>query len=298
MTSQREHIDEFESMFRRAEREPFGYAEIPLRTVAVVTDGTDAEAEAVVARMTEFAPRLATVENWRRITRDDYTTVTELLAKIDEEQTDLIVTHRHLGEESLAPQHSLGVYLDVMTQRTAIPVLVLPQGSHPVGRCPRAWGPHSEALKDRICNRVMVVTDHITGDHRLINYGLRMCADGGTVWLCHVEDDSVFERYMNVISRIPEIETDVARELLGKQLLKEAADFIKTCIKTLQKKKPELNYESVVTFGHHLKEYRRLIDDHNADLLVANTKDDDQLAMHGMTYSLSVELLDIPLLLL
>ena len=39
MSSQQEHIDEFESLFRRAEREPFGYGDIPLKTVAVVTDG-------------------------------------------------------------------------------------------------------------------------------------------------------------------------------------------------------------------------------------------------------------------
>ena len=50
--------------------------------------------------------------------------------------------------------------------------------------------------------------------------------------------------------------------------------------------------------GHHVREYRRLIDDNQVDLLVANTKDDDQLAMHGMAYSLSVELVDVPMLLL
>ena len=50
--------------------------------------------------------------------------------------------------------------------------------------------------------------------------------------------------------------------------------------------------------GHHVKEYRRLVDGHDIELLVANTKDDDQLAMHGMAYSLSIELIDVPMLLL
>ena len=287
MSNQQERIDEFESLFRRAEREPFGYGEIPLKTVAVVTDGSDANAQDVVKQLQDFAPALSTVENWRLLCGGDYANVTELLEKIDAEQTDLIVTYRHLHEKSIVPQHSLGVYLDVMTQVTTIPVLVLPG---------TAAAP--KPLTGRVCNRVMVVTDHISGDDRIINYSVRLCAAGGTVWLCHVEDDSVFNRYMDAISKIPEIETDLAREKLDEQLLKEARDFMQTCIGVLRERKPELNYEPVVTRGHHLKHYRQLIDEHDADLLVANTNDDEQLAMHGMTYSLSVELTDVAMLLL
>ena len=51
-------------------------------------------------------------------------------------------------------------------------------------------------------------------------------------------------------------------------------------------------------FGHHLFEYRRLIEQHEVDLLVLNTKDEDQLAMHGIAYALAVELRQIPLLML
>ena len=50
--------------------------------------------------------------------------------------------------------------------------------------------------------------------------------------------------------------------------------------------------------GHRLSEYRRLIEAHAVDLLIMNTKDDDQLAMHGMVYPLTVCLRDIPLLML
>jgi Universal stress protein family len=287
MSSQQEHIDEFESLFRRAEREPFSYAEIPLRTVAVVTDGSDEDARTIIRQLQDFAPSLGTVTRWRVIAGDDYSSVSELLSVIDAEQTDLIATYRHLHDRSDVPQHSLGVYLDVMTQATMIPVLVLP-----------GIAARPKPLTGRLCNRVMVVTDHISGDNRLINYGVRMCADRGTVWLCHVEDESVFERYMTAISRIPEIDTGLAREKLEEQLLKDAREFIEACITRLRERKPEVSYESVVARGHHLKQYRQLIDEHDADLLVANTKDDEQLAMDGMTYSLSVELLDVAMLLL
>jgi hypothetical protein len=131
-----------------------------------------------------------------------------------------------------------------------------------------------------------------------VNYGVRMCATGGTVWLCHVEDDATFERYLDCISRIPEIDTDQARELIERQLFKEAEDFIQTCIEELRTDGPKLAYHSQVTRGHHLKEYRTLINAHDINLVVANTKDEDQLAMHGIAYSLSVEMVDVAMLLL
>ena len=50
--------------------------------------------------------------------------------------------------------------------------------------------------------------------------------------------------------------------------------------------------------GRHLAEYRRLVEAHEVDLLVMHTKDEDQMAMHGMAYPLAIELRQIPLLLL
>ncbi len=50
--------------------------------------------------------------------------------------------------------------------------------------------------------------------------------------------------------------------------------------------------------GNHLRDYRRLIEEHKVDLLVMNTKDDEQLAMHGLAYPLTVELRNTPMLLL
>ena len=50
--------------------------------------------------------------------------------------------------------------------------------------------------------------------------------------------------------------------------------------------------------GHYLNDYRRLLDEHEIDLLVLNTKDDEQLAMHGLAYPLTVELRETPMMLL
>ncbi len=280
-------IDEFESRFRRAEREAYVFADVPIESVLILTDGSRDEAGALRAALSSFLPRIGDADKWRFLSADDYHNVGELLERVDAEQTDLVVTYRHLQERSFVPQHSLGVYLDVLTQATAIPVLLLPG---------TAAAPIS--LVDRVTQRVMVVADHIAGDARLINYGARMCTTGGTMWLCHVEDDAIFEYYIRAIERIPEIDSDQARILIGTQLEKNAADYIETCIQVLNADGPNVAYHADVTRGHHLTAYRKLIDEHAIDLVVANTKNEDQLAMHGMTYSLSVEMLDVPLLLL
>jgi hypothetical protein len=282
-----DHIDEFESIFRRAEKEQFAYVDVPIDTVTLVSDGSIGQAESIQSDVRQFIGCIDAAANWHFITADDYRTVAELSERIDAHQTDLVITHRHLHEESFVPQHSLGVYLDVLTQTTSIPVLVLPGTS--VAPVPVA---------ERDCNRVMVVADHISGDNRLINYGAVMCRPEGTVWLCHVEDALIFERYMRAIGRVPEIDTDQARILLENQLLNEASDFIDECSRVIAEEGPNITVQKYVGRGHHLRDYRKLIQDHDADLLVLNTKDDDQLAMHGRAYSLSVELTNVSMLLL
>ncbi|GIS60955.1 MAG: hypothetical protein CM1200mP2_31800 [Planctomycetaceae bacterium] len=106
----------------------------------------------------------------------------------------------------------------------------------------------------------MVVADHISGDHRLINYGTRMCTEGGSVWLCHVEDDMVFQRFVQAIEQIPEITSEPGATLLEEQLLKEARDFIETCFGTLRETGPNVSLKSHVAMGHHVTEYRRLVE--------------------------------------
>ena len=56
--------------------------------------------------------------------------------------------------------------------------------------------------------------------------------------------------------------------------------------------------EEIVVMGRRIEEYRRLVEEHEVDLLVMSAKDEDQLAMHGLSYPLAVELRQIPLLML
>ena len=62
--------------------------------------------------------------------------------------------------------------------------------------------------------------------------------------------------------------------------------------------KTEVKVEAIVTCGHLLKDHQKLIEEHEIDLLILHTKDDDQLAMHGLAYPLAVEMRKRPMLLI
>ena len=113
-----------------------------------------------------------------------------------------------------------------------------------------------------------------------------------------LEDERAFEHVINTISKIDNIETDPAREAIQHQLLKEPADYIKSCRAVLKEHDLSITLDAHVGMGHRIAEYRRLITEHEVDLLVMNTRDDDQLAMHGLAYPLAISLRETPLLLL
>ena len=116
--------------------------------------------------------------------------------------------------------------------------------------------------------------------------------------MTHVENETVFEHYIATIGKIPSIDTDDARESIFAQLMKEPTDYIESCKGVLDQSDLAIEVLPIVTIGHRLETYKKLIEDHEVDLLVMNTKDEYQAAMHGLTYPLAVELRSIPLLLL
>ena len=143
----------------------------------------------------------------------------------------------------------------------------------------------------------MAATDHLAGDGRLVNCAISLTEPGGKLVLTHIEDDATFERYMEIISKIPSIDTDNARETILAQLLKEPRDYAHACREELARQEVDVSVEVIVSTGHRLSEYKQLIARHAVELLVMHTRDEDQFAMHGLAYPLAVELRHIPLLL-
>ncbi|MCH7703257.1 MAG: hypothetical protein IID37_16380 [Planctomycetes bacterium] len=284
------NVDQFESMFRSASREVFRLEAIDIQSVLVVTDREESQAQSFGRQVRGFLTVLGSEAElqWRDVAGSEFRTAGELLALVQSTAPDLICTYRNLHSTAWRWPYSLGTHLDLLTQHLDVPVMVLPH--------PQAERSADHAMKDT--DTVMAITDHLTGDRRLVNYGLRFAADNATLWLTHVEDEATFKRYVDAVSKIPSIDTDEARDRLREQLLKEPLDYIAGCIEVLRTEKCAIRIQHEVTFGRHLSEYKRLIQEHSVDLLIMNTKDDDQLAMHGMAYALAVELREIPLLML
>jgi hypothetical protein len=283
------NLDQFQSIFKSADKTAYTYDLPTIEHVLLVTDLDEAATGEIAGHVRSF---LAAIDDagtrWDALSGDAFDSVQVLLERIENLKPDLIVTYRHLHSKGWQWPYSLGEYLDVMTQATSVPVLVLP---HPDAQ--RAL-PHS--VKDT--DRVMAITNHLTGDNRLVNMALALTMPGGTCWLTHVENQSVFERYMDAVSKIPAIDTETARETLSEQLLKEPRDFISACQMAVNTHVLPVKIREIVTMGHRVYEYEGLITKRKIDLLVLNTKDDGQLAMHGATYALAVELRGIPLLML
>ncbi len=281
-------IDQFESFFKSAARTPFHYQRVKVSKILVVSDLGEKDAWELEARLKTMLAMLGDDVTWVAAPEDRGRTVGELLEAVEAEKADLIVTYRSLYTEGWRWPYSLGEHLDVLTQATTTPVLVMP-------RPDRAAYWQQDALN---ASSVMAITDHLNGDARLVQWATRFTGENGLLTLAHVEDEVIFEHTMEAIAKIPAIETDQARELISRQLLKDPEEYIETCREVLAEEGLALRVEAVVKFGHRLDGVRRLVDERAVDLLVIETKDQDQLAMHGLAYPVAVELRELPLLML
>ncbi|MCH7824481.1 MAG: hypothetical protein IH849_06725 [Acidobacteria bacterium] len=285
-------LDQFESVFRAADKPVYAYKHVEIAKILVVTDLPGPEVAEFRSRLQSFLSVLSddtgAGPHWVDLGVEAFRSIEELLELVESEGPDLVCTYRNLFTRAWARPHSLGDYVDVLTQIASCPILVAPH--------PKAGREFDHAMKNT--DRVMAITDHLTGDDRLVNYAVRFTLPGGTLFLSHVEDEAQFERYIATISKIPSIDTDDAKGVILEQLLKEPRDYVGSCRDILAAQEISIDTRGIVMLGHHLREYKRLIVEHEVDLLVLNTKDEDQLAMHGLAYPLAVELREIPLLML
>ena len=281
-------LDQFESAFRAAAKTRFEYSAVQVESVLVVSDRDEQTAAAFGERVRSQFGVLERGENirWRVVHGGEYESVPALLEIVEKERPGLICTYRHLHSESWKWPYTLGEYIDVLTQVTTTPIIVLPHPEvHPEGPV-------------RGTKVVMAMTDHLVGDHLLVNWAARLTDEDGRLVLANVEDDVALDRFMDAVGRIPSIDTDNARITIQDRLKRDARDFMESCSEEIVRAELPITVESVITHGHHLTEYSRLVEQHEADLLVMNTKDEDQLAMHGLAYPLAIEVRSVPLLLL
>ena len=278
-------LDQIASQFRSAWKAQYTYQPPTLKRATLITDKSPEKSRDILKNVQAYLSVLGPDLEWNCLNKEDYQSVKKLLDSCHASPPDLLVTYRHLWYEEKGLDHSLGVYLDMLTQGTDIPVLVLPHLED------KNYAPVLSGTQE-----VMVITDHLEEEQRLVDFGVRLTAKNGTLFLAHVEPMRDYKRYIRVIGKIADLNTDIAETEVAQQLLKDPRDFIKSCQEVLADYPLEI--KPLITFGHNVKTYRELIEKHHVDLLVLNTKDGNQLAMHGEAYSIAVEFTHLPLLLL
>jgi len=283
-------IDQFESVFKSADKPVFRYEPFSVGSPMVLTDLDDEAAEsfAVLAGKYAGAGGSREISTQRVIKGADFSTIEECLELIAVGKPDLICTYRGLHSDCWRWGQSLGSYVEVLTQTVSVPVLVFP---HPAAA-------ETLSAAEAGCRHVMAMTDHLAGESCLVNAALFFTPAQGTLHLTNLEDQQVFERYMEAIDKIPSIDSAAARDSVLAQILKEARDYIQSCRTVVEEQGLDVEIQETVELGLHVADYKRLAAARDVDLLVMNTKDSGQLAMHGLAYELAVELNDIPLLLL
>ena len=156
-----DQIEKFESRFKSAYKEPYTYEDIELSKIAVISKEDSTRAEQIQKISSKLMPKYLEQYQWSFICENNFGSVKEALAKLEEQKPDLIIMERNIkvSEESLV--YGLSPYVETITQVTTTPVLILPNMD-------------LEQLSKRIknCDCVMAETDRLTGDSRLINWAV------------------------------------------------------------------------------------------------------------------------------
>ena len=284
------NVDQFESIFRASFKERLQYRETHIRSIILVTDLDEQKSAALLNRIQSFLAVLGNRNEltWFTISGSEYGAAEDLLQVLQGYEADLICSYRNLHSTAWRYPHSLGEHLDVLIQQTEPPVLILPH--------PQAGYMAEHALRDT--RDVMVVSDLVAINHDLVNYAAAFTEPDGTLFLSHVENERIFARYMDAIAKIDVIDTELARERLAEQLLKEPEEYFANCAEILAEHGLQFEVRSMVRFGVCLEEYRHQIESRKLDLLVMHARDEWQQAMNSVSYPLAVELRQIPLLMI
>jgi len=120
-------LDQFESAFRAAAKTVFAHEQVVIRSGQVITDLSDYEARLFGDRARAFLSVLGAGVGWRDVHGEACASVGDLLELVETARPDLVCTYRHLHSGAWRWPYGLGEHLDVLTQITTTPVLILPR---------------------------------------------------------------------------------------------------------------------------------------------------------------------------
>ena len=173
------NIDQFESVFKAADKPQFAREQIDIAKVVLVSDLDEPQSRLLEAQIKDFLGAAVSSEaRWELFSENLFTSVSSLIDLVSTARPDLICTYRNLCIPAPDYPYSLGGYVDVLTQAIDVPVLLLPN--------PHVYADYDFAKAGR--DSVMAITDHLTGDHHLVSYAALLTEASGKLFLTHVED--------------------------------------------------------------------------------------------------------------
>ncbi len=281
-------IDQFESTFRSAVKPLYTPEKITLSNVLIISDCEAEVTQRFQIQLQNYLSALTTQEqslNLQLLCTEQSQDLDQLLETINDLNPQLIVTHRHLHSQNKEHLYTLGDHIEVLTQITEVPILLFP----------KAIVQNKNPLE--VPNKILILTDQLLEHPSLVDYALSFMGETGQLSLAHIEDEIQFERYMDMVSKIPEIDTESARNCLKEQMYKDAQDFFSVIDQSIKDEKLNIEVRASFRMGHKLKTYVSIASEDAVELVVIQGKDEDQIAMHGLSYPLAVELNHLPLLI-
>ncbi|MCJ8290917.1 MAG: hypothetical protein HRT58_15305 [Crocinitomicaceae bacterium] len=270
MKSYENNLDIFESIFNRSVKRRYKYEDYQLGKVLIIGNSNDLDK--LSNFISEYCPEIQSYEynstfNW-----------VEFKSEIEKAQPDLILIERQLGISNRDLTYSVGPILESITQEINIPVLVIPH--------------EFEGLK---IETIGIGFDHQIDNSNLINKGLLMRRHLKNIELIHIEDESIFNYYLDAIAKIPGINTEYAETNIKETILDLSGDFFKDVASNLENETLKAGIHC--KFGDTVQSYGELIKDRKIDLLVFAAEDDSKMAMHSLGHSLTIQFPNVATLL-
>lgn len=274
-------LDHFASIFRAADKETIAIREREIVKVLIVTDVGYEKSLEIWERWRAFFFQTVTVRVLHGEESLDISTITE---KLDEADCDLIVSYRCLHSENWRYPHAIGSYVEVITQLTSKPVLLMPH----IREDTKDYAPPES---------IVLLSNDLTKASDALAWACCFRGHRSRCTLVELENMVHFNRVLDVIAKIPQLDTDVAREKIMKQMHTDSADWVIRSQKILKnwKRPPSLARKQVVQ--NALAACSDIVQQVGAELIVLNTKAEDQLALHGLVYPFMVHFRHTPLLL-
>ena len=274
-------LDHFASVFRAADKDIISIPKYTLSKVLLVTDVSHEKSIEIWKRWEALFFQNVEVTILHGEESKDISLITQ---KVDASRCDLIISYRCLHSENWQYPHAIGSYVEVITQLTSTPVLLMP---HILEDTQEYAPPES----------IILISDDLTKEAELLGWACSFRGHKSRYTLVELENLAHFNRMLDAIAKIPQIDTEIAQEKIMSQLQKDSQEWVERSQALLEEwdRSPSLSRTQIAQSC--MSSCVELVEKEKAELIVLNTKDEDQLAIHGLVYPFMVQFRHIPLLL-